>query len=444
MRDRIVELLRTQTGMRLGVNKLNELARLVFEIQRREGISPEALFCEPPLRALIANRELGFLDKFSGMKQYLIERRYPNAHKEQDFEACFTRLEPASITGKAAEYPPVFVPEAVYIEEAVRASALAARVRAVFPQAPCTVIPSVKEYRQQQGAAGLRKRDLIITRQQWDFIKRCPCTKEVVCCNYHVINLGFGCPYDCSYCYLQHYTNSPGIYLDANIDDFLEKIRPYADRPLRIGTGEFTDSLALDHLTEYSKTLVPFFAGRSATLELKTKSTAIENLLSLDHKGKTVISWSVNPQRIVSEEEHGTPSLKERLQAARRCSEAGYGIGFHFDPVIFFEEWEDEYRQVVDLLFDTVAAPAWISIGTLRFHRSLKKSIEERFPDTAIYGELIIGQDKKMRYSSVLRREIYTKMLGWIRKRNTATHAYLCMEPAEMWRQAKLNTMWGE
>jgi len=149
-----------------------------------------------------------------------------------------------------------------------------------------------------------------------------------------------------------------------------------------------------------------------------------------------VVSWSLNPQVIIDKEELGTASLKERLQAARMCQADGYRIGFHFDPIIFYPDWQKDYKDVVDEMFNTIKDIAWISLGTLRFNPSLKHIIENRFPESDIvYQELVIGHDKKMRYYSSLKVEIYKKMFAWIRERDESIPVYLCMEPRDIWRQ---------
>ena len=86
---------------------------------------------------------------------------------------------------------------------------------------------------------------------------------------------------------------------------------------IRIGTGEQIDSLSLDDITLYSKKLIPFFNDYpNWILEFKTKSNNIKNFKDTHSIGNTVVSWSVNPEFIVQKEEHGTASLKERLNSA--------------------------------------------------------------------------------------------------------------------------------
>ena len=438
MIENLQALIRDKTKLKLGINKINELSRLVYEIGRRENIPFEKVLETGPVNEIICKESAGYLAKFAGLKKYLLARRYPNASKQAGIKAYFSRLK--DLDGTAKVYGGKFRPENIYVEEAARNSALAQRLKALYPEIKVQSIKNLKTYRKQNPGSGLdpKKRDIFVALRKWDLIKPCPCTKNVVACGYHIINIGFGCPYDCSYCYLQQYANFPGIILDSDISAHLVAAESYIQarpgRKIRVGTGEFADSLALDHITEYSKELVPFFAGQNAVLELKTKSDNIGNLLGLEHKGNTVISWSLNPQVLANTEEIGAASLAQRLEAAKKCAAAGYGIGFHFDPVIHYEGWEKDYKEVVNAMFDAVKYPAWISIGALRFHRTLKDVIEQRFPGSGyIYGELALGEDNKMRYYQGLRKDIFDKMSGWIKQRNQNSLVYLCMEDAEMW-----------
>ena len=145
----------------------------------------------------------------------------------------------------------------------------------------------------------------------------------------------------------------------------------------------------------------------------------------------------LNPQSITSKEELGTASIADRLESAKICYNYGYKIGFHFDPIIHYKNWEKDYKDLVNLMCDTIPEIEWISLGTLRFSRALKPVIEKRFPKSDyIYAELVIGHDSKMRYYKALRENIYKKMCGWIRARNKKAAVYLCMEQKDMWEKA--------
>ncbi|MFH0924125.1 MAG: DNA photolyase [bacterium] len=285
---------------------------------------------------------------------------------------------------------------------------------------------------------------LFITENKGRFIKSCPGTTEYICCLYHILTLGFNCSLGCSYCILQAYFKNPQLTIFANLDDMFQELDIFfcknPQKFLRIGTGEFTDSLLLDRITNFSAQLIPFFAKQNkAILELKTKTTLIENLLDLNHKQKTFISWSLNSPVIIKNEELFTSSLYNRLQAAKRCQDKGYPLGFHFDPIFYYPNWEKDYSETINRLFDYInpKGVVWISMGCFRYMPELKQVISTNYPNSKIiYQEFIDGMDKKKRYLKTVRIEIYKRIASWIRSIDKDILLYLCMESQEVWEKA--------
>lgn len=287
------------------------------------------------------------------------------------------------------------------------------------------------------------KHHLLLCRNRGHFFKPCPGTKEYRCCDYQVLNIGMNCPMDCVYCILQAYLNNPWLSFFVNVEDLLAELElacTSTSQFWRIGTGEFTDSLALDSLTALSTILVPFMRDKkTAVLELKTKSVAIDHLSGLDHGGRTIIAWSLNSPSIMAREEIRTASLEERLAAAVQCADWGYTLAFHFDPVIYHDGWREGYSHTIDTLFSTVPADkiAWISLGALRFLPSLRPIALGRFPKSNFFHEeFVLGLDNKYRYFRGLRVEMYQHILGELRKRvSHNTCIYFCMESDEIWQE---------
>ena len=179
-----------------------------------------------------------------------------------------------------------------------------------------------------------------------------------------------------------------------------------------------------------------FNRQKNAVLELKTKSDRIENLLDLPDPTNVIVSWSINPERIVDLEEKGTPSLKKRLHAASQCVEKGYRVGFHFDPIILVPGWEKAYQELVDTLFDYIPASQieWISLGSFRYRSSLKPIIKSRHPKTMLFtGEHLPGKDGKFRYLRPLRNQAYETIRGFLKEKSQDLNIYLCMETKEIW-----------
>lgn len=341
-----------------------------------------------------------------------------------------------------------FVPQEVVVEAGSEHSPIFRNLKRALPHVPFTVVEDPKaSWASLAGAhdpMGSGKKRLFLVRHRGEFLKKCPGSEGQVCCNYFVVNFASNCPMECSYCYLQEYlANNPALKVFSNMGDLMAEADRLFSRQrrffFRIGTGEITDSLALDPYTGFCAEVIPFFAAQpNALLELKTKTDRVEGLLGLSPKGRVVVSWSMNPPRVIDDEEHLTASFERRLAAARRCQEAGYRLGFHFDPMIEYPGWEVDYREAVERIFATIdhRRVAWVSLGVLRSTPGLKRIMRQRFPSTRLLaGEHVSCPDGKMRYFQPLRVSMYRKMLIWIRAAAPAVFVYLCMESREVWQQ---------
>ncbi len=285
------------------------------------------------------------------------------------------------------------------------------------------------------------KKILFLTRFKGELIRPCPGTRDYICCGYRILHIGTNCPIDCSYCILQAYFNQPYIRLFVNTDELFLQLRTFVDNHrreiVRLGTGEFTDSLAFDPITGFSDLLFEELSSHpNVVVELKTKTISVKNILRFPSLNNIIVSWSLNPSAIVRKEERGSASLTERLEAAQACQEKGFHLGFHFDPIFYFPGWEEAYWQTVRLLFSKIRPEkiAWISLGCFRFMPQLKSIIQHRSPKARyIYQEFIPALDKKMRYIQPIRVEVYSRMLQWIKGFGNEVPVYLCMENPSVW-----------
>jgi spore photoproduct lyase len=427
-------------------NQLQDIERLVFEILKREDISLQQIIGY--LTETANTEKFSGRNKFFAIKDALLKRRFPLTYQNEkiDTRKIFLPKVKSPLPTKW-QVKKTFTPLKIFVEKKVKDSPLVNNFRNKFPQVEVEELTSYKDYikKNKFNIVDFKKPYVFIVQEKWDFIKPCPCSKGHLSCGYWIFNLGFGCPFDCSYCsFLQQYTNSPGIILPANLEDFFDRFDSFSKnlvRPIRIGTGEFCDSLALDSITQYSRQLIPYFSAKNVLFELKTKSSNITNLLMMKPSPNIIISWSLNPEHIVKTEELATASLSERLEAAKLLQEKGYKLGFHFDPIIYSKNWCMLYKEIIDRLYHCLKPPfAWISLGTLRSNRNLKTIAELRFPKSTIfYEELFLGDDKKIRYPRFLRKDIYKNMLAWIRNYDNKTPLYLCMEDRSLWAEFDTN-----
>lgn len=344
-----------------------------------------------------------------------------------------------------------YIPEQIIIDEAVQDETLTREICERFSHIPQIPVKDYAWHREEKDYDPARnpltkgKKTLHLKNFKGMAIKSCPgLTEEAVCCNYFTIDIIENCPFECTYCILQAFLNKPVITIHANLEDILKQIKQrVAAEPqkiFRVGTGEHSDSLALDTVLDINSHIIRFFSQLpNAILELKTKSNHIEHLLDIPHGGKTVIAWSVNPEYIVENEEFKTARLHDRLDAAEKASQAGYKIAFHFDPIIHYPDWETGYTGLVELLFEKVSPQqvAWISLGTLRYIPKLKAIVEERFPNSRIFlSEFVPAPDGKMRYLKKIRQQMFWTIQHKIGQLAPEVPCYLCMEKEMVWKNA--------
>jgi len=340
--------------------------------------------------------------------------------------------------------------DTVTIEDCCRTSALAQRIMSGIPASvgvgyvpdgriAARRLPDVRD------PFGTSKRRMVVMRRRGPFLMGCPASSShFACCGYLVLALASNCPMDCSYCFLQeHLANNPGLQVYANYHNAFDELDrlAHADsgRSVRVGTGELADSLAFDSLTGISSDLVKYFSERpTLMLELKTKTDEIDNLLTLDPGGRTMVSWSLSPMRVFADSEHRTAPPPLRIKAARRVLDAGYKVGFHIDPLIAYPGAEPDYLELLENVFDSIPpkAIAFFSIGGLRMTPGLRRTARERFPaDPMLLGEDVLGEDGRYRTFTPLRLRLFAKLRDRINRASAELPVYLCMETASAHRR---------
>lgn len=333
----------------------------------------------------------------------------------------------------------------IFISSRVLNDEITRRTLSHYQHLPIEIVDNDEEFLKKISTQSLNegKKTLWLTHFKGQFLKPCPGTaRSYRCCNYLVINETTNCPIDCSYCILQGYIDRPVITVYTNTDKILQEIESVSqlnpERILRIGTGELTDSLALDPVTGLASLIIDRIQSLpNVLLELKTKTDHIGHLAGL-RTGRVILSWSVNPPELVKAEDHKAASLAKRLTAAKKAADLGFKIGWHFDPILRYEGWESDYRKLIKQLAQQAGTSqiAWISLGSFRFPPALKEIIRKRFPRTPILsGEQIRGLDGKIRYLKPLRLEMYRVITETIRQELGNVFIYFCMESDDVWQK---------
>jgi spore photoproduct lyase len=269
-------------------------------------------------------------------------------------------------------------------------------------------------------------------------------TEEDNCCpNYwHFSPYGF-CPYGCAYCYLagtQGVRFSPTVKVFLNLPEILDEVDHTARRlrkPTAFYLGKLQDGLALDPLTGYSRQIIPFFADHPmARLTILTKSADVTNLLDLDHRSHSILSWSLTPQAIVEAFEPNTPPLETRINAMEACATAGYPLRAVVMPIIPVPDWQTIYADFLRDVLGRVPLSR-LTLGSICSYPQAMCLTEQKLGrDNSISTQLDRkrhGQsDGRTRFPRELRERVYRHLLGHIRRIARNLDVGLCLEEEPM------------
>lgn len=147
-------------------------------------------------------------------------------------------------------------------------------------------------------------------------------------------------------------------------------------------------------------TIEQFSKSSYGHITFPTKFNQVDSLLSLNHRGKTMLRMSVNPQPIIERVEFGTAVLSDRIKALNKVCDAGYPVGLLIAPVIFVENWKKLYSDLIDYLADSlspkVRKQAQIEIIFMTYSYVQRAINEEAFPSAIpLYEkELMTGRGR--------------------------------------------------
>lgn len=265
----------------------------------------------------------------------------------------------------------------------------------------------------------------------------CPVASEKTrCCNLMTLDAVESCGFDCSYCSIQSFYNQNTITFDGTFADKLLNLKLDQTKTYHIGTGQSSDSLMWGNREGILDALFRFARENpNVILEFKTKSDNIKYFLENDVPKNILCTYSLNTQTIIDNEEHLTASLNKRVNAARKLADRGVKVGFHFHPIVEYENYLQEYKEVYDKLINEFKAEevALISFGTLTFIKPVIKQLREREFRTKITQIPHVDASGKTSYPDTTKVEMfkhaYESFAPWHKK----VFFYLCMEEHSMW-----------
>jgi spore photoproduct lyase len=319
----------------------------------------------------------------------------------------------------------------LYVEEEILTHPRTLLIRSRFPDdemIPCARYGEVFNRRAQSFRLQKRRPSLILARKHRNFVLDAPPgfgipeTKSLYFS--HMLN----CIYDCRYCFLQGMFRSANYVVFVNFEDFQWEIeakiraarggsggsgangaRNGDALPLFFFSGYDCDSLALEPVTRFAATFVPFFARfPDAFLELRTKSTQIKSLLDIDAVPNVVAAWSFTPEEVAEVTEHLTPSVDRRLRAMSRLAERGWRLGLRFEPLIYDRSYRERYRNLFAQVFSTVPVASLhsVSVGPFRLSDSAFRTVVRLYPEEPLFAAPMAEDGGGVTYPRDLEQEM--------------------------------------
>jgi len=267
---------------------------------------------------------------------------------------------------------------------------------------------------------------------------------ELACRRTNEFHTIHGCLHRCAYCPL---AANQSVALAMNLEQFVatELDRVVRENPWQLVfryQSQVSDALCFEPEYGASEVFGNYFARRPGRfLLLHTSSANTDHLLELGHQDSTIVTWSVTSRTVSREIEPGAGAMEERIEAARRCQQAGYTIRFKLKPIIPIKGWRDECRELVEQIFARTR-PDNISLCVLMW-MTAEDFLSVFDPDDfdPAYMQAMAEQADNLRdhlsgpFPDNVRAEIYSFLVDEVRKHDRDVPVALSTETRTVWDQ---------
>jgi len=283
------------------------------------------------------------------------------------------------------------------------------------------------------------KLKLTLHKNQDKIFGMCPVQSEkTVCCNLRTIDAVKNCAMGCSYCSIQTLYPDKKASFDENFGEKLDAIDLDPDRFYHIGTGQSSDALVWGNKNKNLELLIKFAKKwPKILLEFKTKSNNIDFFLKNQLPNNICCSWSMNPPKVIENEEHYTANLEKRLHAARALADRGIKVSFHLHPMIHYEGWRQDYSQMISMI-TTQFKPEevlFVSFGTLTFSKpTLGQIRHSKLKTKVLKMEMVPNPEGKLTYPAPIKEKLFKHAFDAFSPWHDKVYFYLCMEEARFWK----------
>ena len=396
-------------------------------------------------------REEGLLpcrDKRGGQKVLsdftawlLVQEKQGRQEKEEAADALGAMKEASALSRKKEEFRqkrrkesekalPLYPPFShIYVEEELLGGEEVQAILKEFPKAKLIPIRHYKDLfnrRKQNRALQEKSRKLILARKEGQRIyPGAPVCQSFSESSFYYASLLMNCPFHCEYCYLQGMYPSANLVLFLNLEDYFSDCRRFIKEKgsLYLCISYDTDLLALEELYPFVERFARFLEKEpNLRIEVRTKAGGeslfrrlLKMHLSEDAKKRLIFAFTLSPEKIVSEAEHGTAGLKGRLRAIKMAMEEGFTLRLCFDPMLYHANWESLYTALLEKVFREIPMEKLydVSVGSFRISESYLKSMTKSCGDSPYTSFPYENTDGYYHYP----KELLLKMEGFLEQR---------------------------
>ena len=211
---------------------------------------------------------------------------------------------------------------------------------------------------------------------------------------HYQLPLASGCMGQCEYCYLNtKLGDKPFLKVHVNISDILDRADKYINERLpdiTIFEGAATsDPVCVEDYTHSLGTCIEHFAlNENARFRFVTKYNDVDSFLNLNHNNHTEIRFSINTDYVINNFEHFTACRDKRIEASIKVMEAGYPTGFLIAPVFIYDNWKNDYHDLLislkDKMPEKLAHPITFEVISHRYTIVAKNRILKVFPESTL------------------------------------------------------------
>ena len=263
---------------------------------------------------------------------------------------------------------------------------------------------------------------------------------EHVCRPQWRLHQGRGCPHQCAYCAL-----GGCLISHLNTEEYIERLGDLLRRNPWQKTwlyDDVMDVLTLEPQLDSLGPLMRFFQStKDRYLIVHTNSDRVQALLEAGAPENTIIAWSLTGPTQSRQLEALSGTTEGRIEAARRCQEAGITIRYKFKPIIPVVNWRAEADETVEMALGrtkpdnlSMTVLMWMDVTTLKscipvdlLDEACLNAAEEAAEDMAVSR---VGP-----FPHSVREEIYRHYLATIRRRAPSIPVALSTESLDMWKR---------